>query len=419
MSKNLTFKGTVNGVEGVFVDLDVDDNNPYERITEVVSKWVVPNITMEHIPSRHVLRGPAIERLFKFEQLGMEPEEIIGRLKAAEEYIKEKDEEIKLLKDTLETYRKVYNADKATINELTDKCENYKDTISKKDAELQRILYISTRNPYINDGFKTSRSVWAEQIVDSNDKLKVENDLLEMSNKTLANQLALANGENAKLKDKLKKAQGHIVTWRERAEKTWFECNTEIDGLKARNKDLMKMNDELEEKNKELTNKFIAAKNTLFIANVDLTSSLQASRKANDILKAENEKLSNENAVLNSLCNTSSNPKINDKLDILKTANQSLKIELSDLRNDNESLRSQIDGLKGLRFTLYEEIKELNKTIKQQEAEIHRLRDELLTNSSYDVNALKDLKARMETINHLSDPRTKKLDDIVSCGPRQ
>lgn len=402
MNKNLTFKDTINGVEGVFIHLTDHRGEPldYDWMTELVEDINIPNTILMCKP-RTVLSGPAIDRLNAFEQLGMEPEvikdlidpvdkawrdmlvkqndELCDELRKARELLDEKDREIKKLQLEVEGDQRFFTLKnkaitkrdtkilklEAEIKELTNKCENYKDVISKKDAELQRALYMFTRNPYINDGFNTGKtSVWAKQISDNNEKLKFE---------------------NSKLKDKLKKAESHITTWRERADETWFKCHTEIDSLEARNKDLMKMNDEYYDRINKLT-----------IKEYDL-------HKQIDKLTEENKKLSNENALLNGLCYTSPNSKINDKLDILETANESLKRDLKDLRDENESLRSQIDGLKEVRFVLDEEIKELRNNLTtmklkhklNEEFGIYKLVDALKTEN-------KDLRAKMDAINILS-----------------
>lgn len=82
MSKNLT----VDGIEGIFVYTDYGENLYEWKAGEVSSSY-------------GRLTGPAIDRLYEFEQLGMEPEEIE---ELEEENLKLKDENSKL-KSKLET----------------------------------------------------------------------------------------------------------------------------------------------------------------------------------------------------------------------------------------------------------------------------------------------------------------------------
>lgn len=345
MSKNLTFKDTVNGVDGIFIRVDIPDDTSYVWMCEPGE--IINDIKLGK--PRYYLLGPAIDRLYEFEQLGMEPEEI-EKLKYERDIIEAALNSIK--KDTKELFDtisslKAMNADlMKTIDELEVQNSvlrhDYgieadarmileKENNKLKEELKQKTLFITaTSNPYFNDEFNTRRSVWAKHIVDNNDKLKIEND---------------------KLKTKLKKATNHIASLKDQIKEFEYSESVEIRDLKTMNADLMKINDEAYKQIGLLTEevekwkKDAAKSHRLYSEQWDKTRSLTISnnelREEVEILTAENEKLRNELAHTEAKLNKCvSNKEFNDT-----TYRTALKCEIEGrkkLEAENKNLKAKM-----------------------------------------------------------------------------
>lgn len=284
MSKNLTFKDTVNGIEGVFVNAlrCLDPEFDYHIITERENYFDNPNLQVTH--SRTVIKGPAIDRLYEFEKLGMEPEEI---------------QKLKL--ENADLIRKRYD-----------------DRQVKEDYDA---LVKSTND--LNERYKS---------------LEARNIALENRNKKL---------EEARYRD------DSII---QRHEDKISELMVVIESLKQRNAEFVKENRSLKEKRREL--------------------------KIN--LDAAYKGLEHKNKTIDSL-----------REDISDKAKK--------IQNFEISMEQLVDHIRTL------ESKDWCKVAKEQEGKINELEC-----ANFKLRALalkikdletenKDLKAKMETINNLSD----------------
>lgn len=475
MSKNLV---KVNKFYGHPYYVESDTKNIY-----IIEK-LTPEVGVYHIS------GPAIDRLYEFEQLGMEPEEIkelnieINALK--DQITNKKDVEIKALKrqiDELEEenykLKKENNNLHAEIEEDNRISQLKNRDIILKAREIQRLGEDIKMLEEANESIKISVKKLTNKNVDLKinldaaykglekknktiDNLKIQldaayddnrklidqsardgNDLRELSEKlgerdkkinelkeglrqkslfitatpnpyldlgiTLheSNEVRKLVDENEKLKTKLKKAQDHIVKWKQTVERTRSELNRELSSFELRNEDLMKMNDELEEKNKNLSDQLDVLRQ---MHRISMMSIYGAQPDQVENMKDQIERLNKNNA---------ERQKTIDDLTVRLYAARSAN---DILRSERDELKKRIEGLKDVRFVLDNENNDLRSdvaSLKVQNAELIRDNEKLVNDLRKNLESeVKDLKAKLETINNLSDLRTGKLDDIVTAGPR-
>lgn len=242
--------------------------------------------TGELLSKVEAIKGPAIDRLHAFEKIGMEPEEIRGRLEATEEYIETFKKDLAWYKGQHGVLQVQHSNQAATIRELTEENEELRQQIKFLEETIEK-FGVEELKKDLDLAIKKNRN-----LVQANSTLFVKKADLESEVYELKEEIAERERNEERLHEVIKNQNEYIEQLKAKFD-PGLTCKQVISQLRERIQELDRIcgvqKDVIDARDKTI-NDLEERLHTMKFRNDNQYRSLQAMRKENDELRDMNQR---------------------------------------------------------------------------------------------------------------------------------